>query len=103
MEAFQEAVHLNVDNGFARYAIAACQARVEHSSERINALQLLDGVTTGPDLYHEICVEALSGNKAAALDKLRFAMKSGGMTLVSFQRDPTLAMIFDVKTMEFLL
>jgi hypothetical protein len=102
-EAFQEAIHLNIDNGFARYAMAVCQTRVEHSSERIKALQLLDGVTTGPDLHREICVEALSGNKAAAVDKLRFALKSRGMTLVSFQRDPTLAMIFDVKTMEFLL
>jgi tetratricopeptide (TPR) repeat protein len=103
VEAFQEAVDLNVDNNFARYAIAACQTRVEQSSERINTLQLLEGVTTRHDLHREICVEALSGNKAAALDKLRFALKSGRMTLVSFKRDPALAMIFDVTTMEFLL
>jgi len=103
LEAFQESMRLNADNFWASHAVFVCQTQIENSNKPLNETQLLGSTTPGSNLTHEICVEVLSGNKAVALDKLRLALSSGGVTLVSLKRDPALAMIFDVATMEFLL
>jgi tetratricopeptide (TPR) repeat protein len=103
VEAFQESSRLNVNNFWASCAIGVCHTQIAHSSEWVQARQLLESSTTGLNLQHEICAEALSGNKAVALDKLRIALSSGVMTRVSLKRDPALAMILDTTKMEFLL
>jgi tetratricopeptide (TPR) repeat protein len=100
LASFENALKLAPQNLRYYFAIAVCHLKVGNSDLFDKTMQLISNHINDNNIYHEICIDGLSGNSLSGLNRLKSTVHEKEILPSFVRRDPILNLIFSPEQLE---